>query len=1116
MPKSMNKNEDLPLPYNWERGQDYDGKVYYIDHTRKITTWIDPRDRYTKPETFADCIGNELPLGWEESYDQQIGVFYINHNNQCTQLEDPRLEWRDMQEQMLKEYVSSAEEQLEAKKEIYDIKQQRLLLAQDEYNHLNALATSRTSLCSSASSCSTKFDPDLLRADLALAKERVNRLRKEMARIQNEMSYTQKGVETLHSVEQKLNSHQNGCYSINEAQAILEEVKKIQKSLLLGEKEKKELMHSLAQVKEDLTRLQLRQESPDASTFNLSDRVSAASQTDICLDAFPIGAREMAKLRMKYDEYRKKVKDIQEKLASLEERIRPGELESDQDRLLLFQEKKQLLMEYRSISPRSRTEEEMTKIKALCKKLESDLNNAYEESNQCIANRLKLHEEKQMLLQELLDALREVTHLENQLKSVSASTLSISSSGSSLGSLSTASSKGSLSGISFTDIYGDPLMTDPRVDMVDLSRQIQYFLPPSTSEISLSSRSSLSTAETPPASPLRQEPMYENAQEALAAALFEVMPSTSQQQQNILLDCNRLKEHLQEYAKQKRLSPINEKGLLHIPQSVLSRSSSASNTVSAAVSDESVAGDSGVFEASRASTQIKESAQIQVTLKYLTEECALLITIERARNLTVLGLPSGCQLYIKAILLPVVSGNSVILRTKTFNEFLKPVFGASVQIPISLSKVYTKSLQIKIMMLLSQKEDWVGSAQISLAEFSTHQDGNSKWYNIISRENMNETEVEENFGAAKEESSDESTVISSQTSTLTRNQGHDEMQQAVLAMSLQEQLCYCSDEEESDEEEGNDEACGGKLDEVYDDDSTAQMIETYMNEVQSYSVMNIETVDAQTNTENLPDYQQRTLMLRLRERTSASTTSLRDPKIYPIEDRSSLVKRSQTFSPSAACNKSRYICRRSDSDSAMHFNITAAVSAQPQPHPFRRGAVERRSLRYHGKAPRVLAKAAPGLPPRTSIDLELDLKAQQSRLESLNDQITKLRELKHRLEQARDANDIQIANWALENDEFKSLINECNINSEEDRRVQKLFRKTSKEIYKLRKAKVDKTKPDMISFKEKMAFFIRRGTSLVPEIPTNNATNNNSNDREISEEDARKYSYVLDRDGVEV
>lgn len=64
-----------------------------------------------------------------------------------------------------------------------------------------------------------------------------------------------------------------------------------------------------------------------------------------------------------------------------------------------------------------------------------------------------------------------------------------------------------------------------------------------------------------------------------------------------------------------------------------------------------------------------------------------------------------------------------------------------------------------------------GSAQISLAEFSTQQDGNCKWYNVISRENMIETEGDESSGAVREESSDESTVISSQTSTLTRNQG---------------------------------------------------------------------------------------------------------------------------------------------------------------------------------------------------------------------------------------------------------------------------------------------------------------------------------------------------------
>lgn len=45
MPKSLTKKENLPLPYNWEVRQDYDGKIYYIDHTKKLTTWIDPRDR---------------------------------------------------------------------------------------------------------------------------------------------------------------------------------------------------------------------------------------------------------------------------------------------------------------------------------------------------------------------------------------------------------------------------------------------------------------------------------------------------------------------------------------------------------------------------------------------------------------------------------------------------------------------------------------------------------------------------------------------------------------------------------------------------------------------------------------------------------------------------------------------------------------------------------------------------------------------------------------------------------------------------------------------------------------------------------------------------------------
>ncbi|MGH0144736.1 UNVERIFIED_CONTAM: hypothetical protein FKN15_004236 [Acipenser sinensis] len=101
---------------------------------------IDAIRLITKPLTFADCVGDELPLGWEVVYDQQIGVYYIDHINKITQIEDPRTLWRQEQERMLKEYLVVAKEALDAKKEIYLIKQQRLELAQQEYLQLHQLA----------------------------------------------------------------------------------------------------------------------------------------------------------------------------------------------------------------------------------------------------------------------------------------------------------------------------------------------------------------------------------------------------------------------------------------------------------------------------------------------------------------------------------------------------------------------------------------------------------------------------------------------------------------------------------------------------------------------------------------------------------------------------------------------------------------------------------------------------------------------------------------------------------------------------------------------------------------------------------------------------------------
>ncbi|CAG9854227.1 unnamed protein product [Phyllotreta striolata] len=1165
------RNGEIPLPDGWDFGRDYDGKIYFIDHISKKTTWIDPRDRYTKPQTFADCIGNELPLGWEEAFDGHIGPYYIDHVNQATQLEDPRQEWRAIQEAMLRDYLITAQDVLEAKKDIYQVKTQRLLLAQDEYNHLNNaltnLTTSRTSLCSSSSSVSTKYDPDLLKSDVALAKNRVSRLKSELEQIRNEMNYTERGVETLTNVEQKLSKRQGTYYNISEAQAIMVELRNIQKSLSSGEKEKADLMQSLAKLKDDLTRLQLSESSPDISTLSLpQEKLSTASQTDLSCELVPIGTRlaEMAKMRLEYDEARKKVQNIQQKLADLEEKVQPGQVESDKDRLLLFQEKEQLLRELRSITPRMRSKEEMSGIQLECKRLEEDLNKALEISNRAIADRLRLHEEKQLLLQQLKDGLRQMTQLESQLKTLSASTLSVSSS-SSLGSLSTTSSKGSLSsGLSFTDIYGGPQCISTNniekpIDMADLHKRVERLLKnsdsttqlgsPSRSQPSLSPRSSLSSV-SPPVSPMYENlpsivppPAYDQVKrdrKQLDERLVELRLSTPSmasaanveyQQRSSFPSLSPLTDLLEAQASNMSqgsglgrpcrysyessgdppLSPISETSpaaLDHddmLQGAALSRtSSSGTNTrsVSAAVSDESVAGDSGVFEASnrkRASLGFAadvdvETAQVQIKLKYITTESMLNIIIEKARNLSALLIPNNSEVYVKIALLPAASTHPSVFCTKSVKDLKKATFADAFNIPVPVNKLFTKTLQVNIWnKIIEQQDKCVGCAQVSLADFNAH-NVSQKWYNILSLQEEttsslahskqeSEISVRDDKQTAKEESSDDSTIISSQTSTLTRNQ--ETVFPPALNLNFEELYdCFKNsqhyDSEDSDADLEDDEECDeeGITVEFRPNEKLDVVPEHVVDDEPEYS-------DKQTNTE-CAFHPEQAKQKRLQAAKPGAV----------VEDRGA-IKRSQTFSPSQHVSKNQYICKlnRSDSDSAMPLYRRGGK-------PFERHAVERRSLRFRRPGGSVttlsVTKSQSHHPTtaRTSIDLELDLQAQHTRLDKLTSELSRLRELKERLETAKEQGDTELTAYLLEDKQFQNLMAQAEscraTKSLEEKKVEKMLKKVSKDIYKLRKSKAGNGKPDVISFQEKMAFFTRSDTN-VPFLPSHDECHSTNN-----------------------
>lgn len=705
-------------------------------------------------------------------------------------------------------------------------------------------------------------------------------------------------------------------------------------------------------------------------------------------------------------------------MASLEEKIDPGQLESDKDRLLLIQEKEQLLRELRSISPRNRSLQEMERVKAQCESLEQDLNNALETSNRCIADRLQVHETKQKLLQQLTEAMRTMTQLESQLKLLSASTLSMSSS-SSLGSLSSshASSKGSLSSLSFTDIYGLSTANAPELVASDLSKK---FLQPqpqmSSSQQSLSSHSSLSSL-SPPVTPMESgyPPSYgRGSQQPLRLSTID----ESSQNPGKSLD-------LQDFCSDALLSPTSSgtPGGLH----------------RVAVSSESVAGDSGVFEAATSPTKHGngsdadkltslmaamsfEAAQVQIKMRYDRQDSLLHICLEKVRNLRTLVLKPNRQLYLKVSLVPSVSPTNWSFTTKPIS-----LDSSSVQIndhfPVAVpkAKLSTKTLQITVWMQ-TELETCVGSAQISLADYDWEV-VSCRWYNLLglqfsvqppkvlsvtSLHNYDSVDTRmtslstssSQQGTLKEESSDDSTIISSQASTLTRN------------LNPADGLRVFQDYYEDDLNCSSDDIV------IPSEPCKAFDLELLRNQV-----------NKETNTEYVQFF-------------NVPSSGGARPKVKDV------VKRSKTFSPKDAQDKycTSVKLNRSDSDGAMPLYRKL---------PFQHKMMERRSLRLPTKfnlnrnlpsnegvnvkaqekvqdqtklqlkRSRRLARTKEHMM-ETPLDLELDLAAQRTKLDLLQSDIARLKEIQDKLEEAKAQGGKHQECWLQDHEYLETLLSKVN------------------------------------------------------------------------------------------
>ncbi|KAJ8246993.1 hypothetical protein GJAV_G00257560, partial [Gymnothorax javanicus] len=1143
------ESSELPLPAGWEEARDYDGRVFYIDHNTRQTSWIDPRDRITKPLTFADCVGDELPLGWEVVYDQQVGVYYIDHINKTTQIENPRTRWRQEQERMLKEYLVVAEEALCAKKEMYLIKQQRLELAQKEVLLFNELEEDGRSIGStfSGSTSNTKYDPDQIKAEIAGRRERVSTLKQELAQVKQELHYKEMGVETLQEIDRKMSCSQTS-YKLDEAQAIFNELRSIKKSISTGEKERQDLIQSLAKLTVNFQHGLCISDSlqdpaggpgPLGEPYSLQCYRDMGCQTDIMGELYSQDSSPLVdkvRLNWQYEEAKKKVSGIQHQLAQMESENWPGRAEADRDRdcLQLLREKEALLQEITLLSQQQRPLESLLQLEEERRRLEEEVQKAHAAQSQGASQRILQQEKRNVLLRQLEEATRITTYLHSQLKSLSASNLTVSS-GSSRGSLassrgSLASSRGSLSSVSFSDIYGVPQYERPECPG-DPDPHLRYLLPPEAlsrcsagyaaeppnsskakrsqdkpqSLASLSSRSSLSSL-SPPSSPM-DTPYHSTSQDCPLTQMTEEYmelagrgileglrgsapgPTHAPTPGDLGLG-GPATSHLLEGRNQRECSPMASFSMAGVTlrSNSTNRAGRRTRRLSAGLSDDALATDSGVFEAwskSRAEdveeasytneVPVSEPPMVQLGLLYDAGNERLLLHLLQLNNLNGAVVKDGRRVYMKAQLVPGDAGRaSPCYCSKALEPQASLSFNEGFHIPLPPSGLASRGLQLSLCTLGPQEhEDVLGAVQVTLAHCEGGTEMAFQWHRLRM------------LGGAEPQRAESGRLPEGSLPTLPDSAEEDPntMEGSVSAvLSCAAPRLELSEEElqdlEQKEEQG--EAVSERSWQAESVDSGCSNSTAFVLPFpdglcvegicsasggrcdQPVSKTAVTKVDKETNTEvPFPE----PITVRPKERGGRWGHA-------PPFVRSSTIVRSQTFSPGA---RSQYVCRlyRSDSDS----------STLPKKSPFVRNTLERRTLRYKQRSCRSsLAEQST----RTSLDLELDLQASRTRQRQLNEELGALRELKLRLEEAsgRDAPELPL--WALRDERFRSLLREAErqarqsaVEQRQEEAAERRLRKASKEIQQMRGQSHKEPLP-VQTFREKMAFFTRPRFNIPP------------------------------------
>jgi len=149
------------LPSGWTMQVAPNGRVFFINHIEKKTSWVDPRTARPSALPSQTNVPNRrsnqddlgpLPEGWEERVHTDGRIFFIDHNTRITQWEDPRISNPTIAGQAVpysRDYKRKYEylkQQLKKPSNVpnkIEIKVRRSTLLEDSYRQIHCIPTNK-------------------------------------------------------------------------------------------------------------------------------------------------------------------------------------------------------------------------------------------------------------------------------------------------------------------------------------------------------------------------------------------------------------------------------------------------------------------------------------------------------------------------------------------------------------------------------------------------------------------------------------------------------------------------------------------------------------------------------------------------------------------------------------------------------------------------------------------------------------------------------------------------------------------------------------------------------------------------------------------------------------